>query len=64
MVVSWDFDFKTSDQGLAAYIAANDPIPEERQVALMGYGELIRKSGIMTVVLKSGRVRRGDCIKI
>lgn len=27
-------------------------------------GELIRKSGIMTVVLKSGWVRRGDCINV
>lgn len=37
VVASWDYDVQTSDEGVAAYIAANGPIPEDRQVVLMGW---------------------------
>jgi|GWRWMinimDraft_5_1066013.scaffolds.fasta_scaffold124512_1 hypothetical protein len=37
VVASWDYDVITSEQGLAAYIAENGPIPEDRQVVLMGW---------------------------
>ena len=37
LVCRWDYDGATSADGLAAYIDANGPIPEDRQVVLMGW---------------------------
>lgn len=34
VVCRWDYGCETSEEGLAAYIAANGPIPQSKQVVL------------------------------
>ena len=39
LVCSWEYGGETSQDGLAAYIAANGPIPPGKQVVLMGWAK-------------------------
>lgn len=37
LVCRWEYDGATSADGLSAYIAANGPIPDDKQVVVMGW---------------------------
>lgn len=37
LVCRWEYDGATSADGLAAYIDANGPIPDDKQVVVMGW---------------------------
>lgn len=37
VVCSWDYDAATAEDGIEAYVAANGPIPADRQVVLIGW---------------------------
>ena len=37
LVCRWEYDGATSADGLSAYIAANGPIPDDKQVVTMGW---------------------------
>lgn len=37
VVCSWDYDATTTEDGIAAYVSANGPIPPDKQVVLIGW---------------------------
>lgn len=37
LICRWEYDSVTSVDGLAAYIDANGPIPDDKQVVVMGW---------------------------
>lgn len=39
VVCRWEYHGETSADGLAAYIAANGPVPQGKQVVTMGWAE-------------------------
>jgi hypothetical protein len=37
LVCRWEYEGATSSDGLAAYVSANGPIPDDKQLVVMGW---------------------------